>query len=314
MNINKYYILILFMLTSMFLSSQRQHGVLSSIIDDTDDQQSIAENFMIVKNGSIYYCGDKPCEGFQADYYNKVANKVRLTGIFNKGVPVGRIKEYYENGIVKYIYHPYKSKYKYRGRKYNYCLYIEYDEWGDCIRLIDDKKEIEEKYSSDGVLVSRLSYNRKKSSVKSYIEYYPDGKKKSVINNSNRYDYDENERLRRHWMRKSEKYNKKYGILSATFYFMEYDVSGNISKTGRFYSNLFEHDQWLHITPEFPARIDFVAQQDYKEIEYNQLKIKDVYKWDYANNKTIITRYKLQGYTWIETGRRSIPRILIDND
>ena len=314
MNIKKYYILILFLFISMFLSSQRQHGVLSSIIDDTDDCTIAMENFTIVKNGSTYYCDGKLCEGVQTDYYDKEKSKVRLKGMFKKGKPVGEVKEYYENGVVKYIYSPYNRKYKYGGQKYNYCKYVEYDELGECIRIIDDKKEEEERYGSGGVLLSKLSYNRKHSSVKYYIGYFPDSKKKTVITKGNRFDYDEGESLKRHWVRKSERYNKKYGILSGTFYFVEYDVSGNISKTGRFYSNLYEHDQWLHISPEFPADIDLVAHQDFKEIEYIQLKIKDVYRWDYANKKTIITRYKLQGDTWIETDRRSMPRIESDSD
>ena len=125
MNIKKYYILVLFLFCSMFMSSQRQHGILESIIIDTDTRPDKAENSIIVKNGSKYNCGDIPCDGFHADYYDKNNNKLRLTGFFKKGMPVDTIKEYFENGVVKFIYYPYKRKYKYGGRKYNYCLYME---------------------------------------------------------------------------------------------------------------------------------------------------------------------------------------------
>ena len=97
--------------------------------------------------------------------------------------------------------------------------------------------------------------------------------------------------------------------MSATFYFVEYDILDKISATGRFYTNLYEHDYWLHVTPEFPVDMDSVPIQDFKEIINHQAGLKNVFKWDYANNKTIITTYKQQGDIWIETERKSVPRV-----
>ena len=299
----------------MLLSSQgQQHSVLDFIVDKKEHLHDVSDNLKIRKIGSIYYCNDKPCEGLVTDYYDKNNTKIRLTGIFKKGIPKGIMTEYHENGVVKTEYIPFNKKYKYSGKKYNYCKFTEFDECGNCVRYIDDIEGVEKKYDKDEILSYKLIYNRKKSSLIYYSEYYPEGDEKTIIKKGNRYDYDEKALLRRHWVRKSERYNKKHAILSATFYFEEYDISGKVSKTGRFYSNLYEHDHWLHITPEFPASIDMVAQQDFKEIVYTQLKIKDVYRWDYANSKTIITRYKQQGDSWIETGKRSLPRIISSSD
>lgn len=306
MNITKSFILLFFSLISVFICSQEKPGGLDSFYIQAT---GVTGGNVIVKNNVIYNCLGEPCEGFQTDYYDNDESKVRMTGRFKKGMPIDTVKEYYENGIMKSLYYPYKRKYKYCGHKYNYCLYIEYDEKGNCIRYTNDKDGVERKYRSDGALISVLYYCRRKSSAKYYVENFPGSKKKSIITKGNKYDYDENERLRRHWVRKSTKYDKKSGVMSATFYFEEYDVEGDISRIGRFYSNLYEHDQWLHISPEFPADLDSVPMQDFKEIVYPRLNIKDVYKWDYVNNRTIITRYELNGEIWIETERRSLPRV-----
>jgi len=307
MNKIKNYILLLLIFTSCV--SQRQ-GLLSSVVYDSGRTSYSMGNFITVKD-EIYYCGGKPCEGFYTDYYDENERKIRITGKFKSGKPVGEVRGYYENGVVKFSYIPNNKKsYRYYGRKYNYCLYREYDEQGNCLRCIDDKKGLERKYRQDGSLKSVLYYYRKSSSVKYYVEYYPDNNKQTVIMKGNKYDYDESGRLRRHWVRKSEKYDKKRGTMSATIYFVEYDVQENISKSGRFYTNLYEHDYWLHISPEFPASLDSVPLQDFKEITNHQLGIKDVYKWDYANNKTIIITYKRQGDIWLETERKSVSRII----
>ena len=306
--------LMLFSFIPMCLLSQ-QHGMLRSVVDDVDGQTTdMTENYITLKDGMIYNCGCEPCEGFQTDYYDKEKKKVRISGEFINGIPVGEVKGFYNSGAIKFSYIPYNRKYKYYGRKYKYCLYKEYDEHGNCMRQIDDKKGLDRKYKQDGSLASILYYYRKRSSVKYYVDYFPDSKKRTVITKGNKYDYDESGRLRRHWVRKSERYNKKYGIMSATFYFVEFDVSEKISRTGRFYSNINEHDYWLHVSPEFPVCLDSVKLQDFKEITYHQLSMKDVYKWDYENNKTIITTYMQQGDIWIETDRKSVPRVLTSSD
>ena len=310
MNIIKFFTLLLFIFTSVCLSSSQQRGLLQSAIDDPNRQISdtVGINIFIIDD-VIYSCGGEFCEGIQTDYYDEAKTKIRITGKFKNGVPVDEVKSYYENGVLKSSYIPYKKTYKYGGRKYKYGLYMVFDEQGNCIRYTDDKNGIEKRFCADGSLFSELFYNRKKSAVKYYREYYPDNTKKTIIANGNKYDYDEDGRLRRHWVRKSEKYNKKYGTMSATFYFVEYDMYENISTTGRFYTNLYEHDQWLHVVPEFPVSIDSVPLQDFKEIINHQTGIKDVFKWDYINNKTIITSYKKQGDIWLEVERKSVPRI-----
>ena len=310
MNVLKYFFLLLFIISPVCLFSQQQHNsLLGLMINNTEGLDSdMAGNFMTEENGIVYDYSGKPCHGYQVDYYDKDKNKIRISGRFKKGVPVDVVKGYYENGVIKFKYYPFKKKYKYRGRKYNYCLYSEYDENGNCIRYIDDMKGVERRYGSDGSLHSVLYYRRKASEVVHYEEYYPGNKKKTVISGGNKYDYDENGCLRRHWVRKSERHNKKYGTMSATIYFEEYDVSGNISRIGRLYTNLYEHDQWLHISPEFPASINSVPTQDFKEITYPRLNMKDVYKWDYSNNRTIITRYALKGKVWVEIERKSLSR------
>jgi hypothetical protein len=228
--------------------------------------------------------------------------------LVNSGKAIDSIKEYHETGALKSVVYMYKKKYKFNGKKFNYSILTMYDETGHCIRYMNDWIGCERKYDASGHVISELIYERRKSRLKYYAEYFPDGMKKSVISSGNRYDYDEKERLRRHWERKSVRYNKKYGILAATFYFEEYDVSGNISKSGRFYTNLFDHDQWLHIAPEFPVDLESVSLQDFKEIVYPQMQLKDVYRWDYVNNKTIITRFELNGDNWIELKQKTYPR------
>jgi hypothetical protein len=309
MEITKHLILFFLTLISIFISSQEQRGYFDLLIN-SGDVQNVASNggLRIVKKDVTYDCSGEPCEGFQTDYYDNDRSIIRTTGRFKKGLPVDTIKEYYENGMLKSLYYPYKKKYKYCGRKYNYCLYIEYDEQGNCIRYTNDKEGIERKYRSNGALISVLYYCRRMRHVKYYVQNFPGSIMKSIIIKGNRYDYDENERLRRHWVRKSAKYDKKSEVLSVSFYFEEYDVTGNISRIGRFYSNLYEHDQWLHVYPEFPAAIDSVPMQDFKEVLYPQLGLKDVYRWDYVNNKTIIIRYELKGEVWVEIERKSLPR------
>ena len=85
-------------------------------------------------------------------------------------------------------------------------------------------------------------------------------------------------------------------------------IIGKISKYGRFYSGVYDLDLWLHLRPEFPAEIDAVPQQDFKEIYYPPLNLKETYKWDYVNNKTIVTRFELLNDKWKERHRRFYPR------
>lgn len=314
MNITKCFILFVLILTATSISSQRQQGQLDFFSDSFDVRVGGQEKESVIRqNDRICFCSGEPCNGVQTNYYDKEKSRIRTTGRFKNGIPVDTIKEFYENGTLKSLYYPYKRKYKYCGHTYNYCLYIAYDEQGNCIRYTNDKKGIERKYRSDGALISVMYYCRKRSNVRYYVENFPGSKRKSIITKGNKYDYDENERLRRHWVRKSAKYDKKSGILSATFYYEEYDVQGNVSSIGRFYSNLYEHDRWLHIAPEFPANMESVAEQDFKEIMYPRLNLKDVYKWDYANNRTIITRYERKGRAWVEAERKSLPRVINNN-
>ena len=296
------------------LSSQ-QHIVLNFIIDEfnINTSHSQADQSITVKNGIIYDCEGNPCDGIQADYYDKEKSKVRITGKFSKGQPVSIIKGYHQNGQLKFRYYPYRQKYKFNGNEYRYCFYEEYDEAGNYTRYINDKIGIEQKYRRGGVVTSELHYNRKKSRVKYYADYFPGGKKKTIITKGDKYDYDEEGRLKCHWIRKSEKHHKKTAIMAASFYFFEYDTSENISRSGRFYTNVNKCDNWLHVAPEFPLSLDSVPLQDFKEIAYHKLGLKDLYRWDFANNKTIITRYKQQGDIWIEIERKSVPRVLQSN-
>ena len=228
--------------------------------------------------------------------------------LLKKGTPRDTIREYYENGTLKSLYFPYKKTYRYRGNKYNYCLYIAYDEQGNKVRYTDDRIGYEQKFAPNGDLISYMIYNRRKSTLKYFIEFFPASTKKMVITRGNKYDYDENERLRRLWVRKSVRHDRKFDAMVASFYFEEFDVFGDVSKSGRFYSNLYEHDQWLHIAPEFPAAIDSVPIQDFKEIDYPRFNVKEVYKWDFADNKTIISRFEQQGDRWNNIRRRTFPR------
>ena len=304
----KCFFLFLFITIPACLLSQQQYSLLGMMINDDGLASGMERHFLTEKNGLIYDHNGDLCNGNHVDYYDSDKKKVRISGRFKKGVPVDTIKGYYENGVVKFNYLPFEKKYKYKGVRYNYCRYREYDERGFCVRSTDDMNGIERRYHMDGRLFSVLHYYRKKSKVIYYEEYHPDNKKKTIVSNSNRYDYDENERIRRHWVRKSERYNKRYGTMSATFNFEEYDVLGNVTKIGRFYTNLYEHDQWLHISPEFPVSIDSVPVQDFKEITYPHLNMKDVYRWDYANNRTIIIRYTLKNEAWVEVERLGLPR------
>ena len=269
------------------------------------------KSFMIVKDDFFYTCSGEPCEGFAVDYYDEGQMNIRMSGKFERGFPVDTVKEYYQNRVLKSLYYPYKKNYKFSGHKYKYGLLMEFDEQGNCIRYRDDNKGMERIYRPDKSLESVLYYCRKRNELKYYVEYYPDGVKRTIVTNANKYDYDETGRLRRHWVRKSERYNKKYGTMSATFYFEEYNVSGEVSKKGRFYSNLYDHDRWYHIFPEFPAGIEMVPVQDFREVVYPVLNIKDVYRWDYVNRKTIVTRYEQQGDVWSESKSKSksLPRI-----
>ena len=232
----------------------------------------------------------------------------RMTGLFKKGMPADTIKEYYDSGALKSLYYPYKKTYKYEGRKYNYCLYLGYEENGICVRHTDDRIGYEQKFDPNGDLISYMIYNRKKSKVNYYIEFYPQSTKKMVITRGNRYDYDSMERLRRHWVRKKLRSDNKFGDNVSVFYFEEYNVLGDVTKSGRFYTSLYEQDPWVQLAPEFPTDLDSVPMQDFKEIAYPQWNLKEVYKWDYSKNRTIITRYEQQGDSWTKIRRRTFPR------
>ncbi len=311
MSIMKNVTLCFFVLISIHLYGVKMDLFPKSALFSSIGQDTVRSS--IVKKGNIFYdSSGNPFEGVVTDYYDENRTSTRITGRFKKGIPVDTIKEYYANGILKSFYYPYRKKYTFSGRKYIYGLLIEYDEQGNRIRYRDDNKGIERIYRPDKTLKSVLYYCRKGSVSKYYVEYYPDGVKKTIVTNANKYDYDENGRLRRHWIRKSERYNKKYGTMLATFYFEEFDVSGEVSKTGRFYSNLYDHDHWYHIFPEFPEGIGAVPLQDFREVVYPALDIKDVYRWDYSNKKTIITRYEQRGDIWVESKSKSLPRIEYD--
>ena len=289
MNLRKLFVLSLLIVIPVCISSQQYYSLLSLMINDVGDAvPDIYENFFTEKDGIVYDNTGIPCEGFQTDYYDKEKSKVRITGHFKKGLPTEMVKGFYESGVIKFRYTPYNKKYKYYGRRYNYSLFREYDENGICRRYTDDIKGIEKKYNSYGCLISVMNYSRKRSKLINYEGYSAGNIKITAITGGNKYDYDESGRVRRYWERKSEKYDKKSGTLAATFYIEEYDVTGDISRTGRFYTDLYEYDQLLHIPPEYPESIESIPLQDFKEITNHQLGIKDVYKWDYANNKTII--------------------------
>jgi len=232
----------------------------------------------------------------------------RILEQFHEGMATDTVRIHDENGALQSLYYPYKKTYRYRGNKYRYCLFETYDEKGTCLRHMDDQIGFEKKFNANGDFIYYMIYNRKKSKLNYYIEFYPGSTKKTVITKGNRYDYDEKERLRRHWVRKGIRFDKKIGEKVATFYFEEYDVTGAISRSGRFYTQLAEQDDWMKITPEFPTALDFVPMQDFKEIVYPQLNARDVYRWDYSENKTIITRYEQQGESWIKNQRRTFPQ------
>lgn len=246
--------------------------------------------------------------GFSSVLLSQERTEHRLSVKAGKEQPADTVKEFYENGALKSIYFPHKQTYRYEGNKYYYCLSIAYDEQGNRTRFTDDKIGLDRKYGSDGVLLTELIYNRKKSKAIQYIEYYPGYRKKSIARNGNKYEYDEDERVRGHWVRKSVRYNKKYGAKIATYYFEMYDVAGKIDKQGRCYSNMNEYDHWLHIAPEFPHAFDSIPLQDFKEIVYPQQNRKDVFTWDYSTNKTIVTRFEKKGDRWDEIQRRYFPR------
>jgi len=229
-------------------------------------------------------------------------------GFLKKGTPADTIREYYESGALKSLHIPFKKTYKYRGIKYHYCLYIVYDENGNQKRHVDDRIGYEQTFTANGDVNSYMIYNRKKSKLIYYIEFFPASTKRMVISRGNKYDFDEYERLRRHWVRKSVRYDKRFDTMIASFYFEEFDVFGEVSKSGRFYTNLNEHNQWVQINPEFPTALDSVHIQDFKEIIFPQLNEKEVYKWDYTENKTIISRFDQQGDSWTKILRRTFPR------
>ena len=232
----------------------------------------------------------------------------QVMDLSKEGISADTIKEYYGSGTLKSLYFPYKKTYKYKGEKYHYCLFVTYDENGKCTRHTDDKIGYEQKFDANGDLISYMIYDRRKSKLNYYIEFFPKSTKRKVITNGNRYDYDENERLRCHWMRKSMRNDKKFGDRVASFYFEVYDVAGEISKNGRFYTQLYDQDQWIQLAPEFPDDLDSVPIQDFKEIVYPQLFEKEVYRWEYIENKTILTRYEQQGDSWAKIRRKTLPR------
>lgn len=54
-----------------------------------------------------YYCCDKPCEGYNADYYHNGIK--RIEGTFRNGFPIGMLLLYYANGKDKEV-HLYDNK------------------------------------------------------------------------------------------------------------------------------------------------------------------------------------------------------------
>ena len=251
---------------------------------------------------------------FAQELTSRPSSPKERTVYINDRKSADTIREYHENGALKCLYYPYQKKYKYQGNKYRYCLYEVYNEQGDLTRFMDDRMGIDRKYGTDSILISETIYNRRKNKVIGKTEYFPDHLKESVIVNGNRYDYDENGRLRRYWTRKNVRYDKQDGSMMATLYFEEYDVSGEISRHGRIYSQINESDGWLQLTPEFPARMDSIPLQDFKEVVYPQLNMKETYRWDYTNNKTIVTQFEQQGAQWNESGRRYFPNQPKKND
>lgn len=298
--------LLLFVLLCLLQAQAKQLGSGHSV--DRNDIDTVL-NFIIEKEGALYYCFGKPCEGLNSDYYYNDGDKVKITGRFKNGVPVDTIKEYYESGVLRSTYYPFRKKYKYQGCKYPYILLEQYNEAGVRIWYKNDIAGIEAHYDARGALVSELYYSRRDHCIEHYIEYFPNRKQKTVVTKRNRYDYDENGRLIRYWKRGSERFNKKNGVISGSFYFEEYDVSGAVAKIGRFYTEMKEGVPFEHLKPEFPDCIEKVPLQDYKEVKYPRLGIKEVFRWDFENKKTIIIRYRQKDNRWVEIERKSLPRL-----
>lgn len=263
----------------------------------------------VTTDGFIYSCAGTPCNGYISDYYDSEGSCVRLTGRFKNGVPVDTVKEYYRSGALKSIYYRYNKQYLYAGAKYNYCMLIEYNEQGRCTRYSDDKAGADRCFGDNGELLSVLSYARRKNKSKYYVTYIPGTKSKTIVSGNKRYEYDHEGRLRCYWVRMSERADRRSGVKCATYYVTNYDVNGGISTFSRLYTNIRERDDVLHIEHDFPESFETVPPQDFKEISYPLIDVKDVYKWDYENNRTIITRYVFEDNLWVETEKRSLPRI-----
>ena len=245
---------------------------------------------------------------FPLALFSQESSVETLSGLLKKGTPGDTIREYYESGVLKTLSYTYKKKYKYKDEKYYYCLFEAYDENGNQIRRMDDMIGYDQIFATNGDVISYQIYNRRKSKLKYFIEYFQGSTKKTVITKGNRYDFDEKERLRRQWVRKNIRRDKQFDTMIATIYFEEYDVMGEISKSGRFYTSLYENDPWLQLTPEFPVDIDSVPLQDFKEIFFPQLGLKEIYRWNLAENKTVVSQFEQQGDSWSKIRRRTFRR------
>jgi hypothetical protein len=89
---------------------------------DTIKQKDIVEGVFIdlkplkgmTNGGGWFYCG-KPCNGYNVDYYNN--GKKNIEGRFKNGKPIGKLKSYNSNGLIKYIAYYNRRGTKFKGSK-----------------------------------------------------------------------------------------------------------------------------------------------------------------------------------------------------
>ncbi len=254
------------------------------------------------------YC-DSLCNGKLIDYYFN--GNIKKIGTFKNGQPIDTLKEYYQNGKLKKIYFPYKQTYEFANTKYPKYLLIEFDTLENILVFKDIKKGIEKKYRTDKSLISEYYF---KNNRNKYSEYYENGKCKIKINRNSKYQYYTNGTL---WIRYKKHvsffnklidifYNFKFYKSKQDLYifkFHEYDSTGELIKSGKFFSSEFS-DYLLH---GFPENIENVPLDDYKEIIYeSKPKTKEVFQYksiynngEYKGYKKIITKMEYRNNKWI---------------
>lgn len=236
-----------------------------------------------------YYDCDTPADGFVLDYYYN--GRLRLSGYFKNGQLVDTLKEFYSNGVIKFLNYPNKKKRQ----------WIHFYKNGNIKSDYNSSKRYNKEYYETGELKVLERWNIRGTIFKN--EYFQLGQIKKSQNRNRQIKYDSNGKIVQFTKRKKtiflEKFVHKDEIRWYDFQSKTFDSIGNVLMSVQYSAQNYE---WRRYYP------DIIKQnKDYHfdEIVFYQNGIENKkidFKYIKNNNDFVryLILYKLENGIWIE--------------